>query len=82
MSGFENYPAQLAALDREIAHYAALCGVDPADHAAVEACVREVHASWPEDKARQSLHGLLVLRIKLETEMLGEGIVPPPLHGI
>jgi hypothetical protein len=31
------------------------------------------------DKARESLGGLLILRIKLETEMISLGFSPPPL---
>ena len=30
-------------------------------------------------KARETLHGLLILRIKLEAEMIGLGFSPPPL---
>jgi hypothetical protein len=37
------------------------------------------HGSWAEDKARENLHGLLMLRIKVETEMLELGFSPPPL---
>ncbi len=80
MSGFEHYHEELAALDREIRHYAAVCGVDLADRGAVEACLRIHHDTWAEDKARETLHGLLVLRIKLETEMVELGFSPPPLQ--
>ncbi|MDA0191158.1 MAG: hypothetical protein OSW77_12800 [Proteobacteria bacterium] len=81
MSGFEHYAEELASLDREIGHYATLCGVDLADHAAIAACTREVHDSWPEDKPRQTLRGLLILRMKLETEMLEQGLRPTELKG-
>lgn len=81
MSGFEHHVEELAALDREIVHYAALCGVDLADHAAIEACTRVKHDNWPDDKARQTLRGLLILRVKLETEMLEQGLKPAPLKG-
>lgn len=37
------------------------------------------HDGWVADKARESLHGLLILRIKLETEMIELGFSPPPL---
>ncbi len=73
MSGFENYHRELAELDHEILHYAAVCGVNVADRAAVDACLAEPHAGWAADKARQTLRGLLILRIKLETEMLEQG---------
>lgn len=79
MSGFEHYAEELAALDHEIRHYAAICGVDLANRYAIEACIKERHASWADDKARESLNGLLVLRIKVETEMIELGFAPPPL---
>lgn len=91
MSGFENYAAELAALDKEILHYAALCGVDVADRAAVRACLARPHAGWAAEKgegdaggaarARESLRGLLALRLKIEGEMFALGLSPPPLAG-
>ena len=81
MSGFEHYSKELADLDHEIVHYAAVCGVDLADHAAIKACLELAHETWAEDKARQSLRGLLLLRMKLETEMLGQGMTPGELKG-
>lgn len=79
MSGFEHYERELADLDHEIRHYASVCGVDLADRGAVEACLMIHHDSWAEDKARESLHGLLILRIKLEAEMVALGMSPWPL---
>ncbi|MBS1190854.1 MAG: hypothetical protein H6R10_2646 [Rhodocyclaceae bacterium] len=79
MSGFENYPQELADLDREIRHYAAVCGVDLVNRHEVEACLRVHHEDWASDKARETLQGLLILRIKVETEMIEEGMMPPPL---
>ncbi len=79
MSGFEHYPQELRALDHEILHYAAICGVDPSDQAAVRHCLAEPHETWAEDKARQTLRGLLMLRLKLETEMLEQGLSPGAL---
>lgn len=79
MSGFEHYRDELANLDHEIAHYAMACGVDLGDRAAIDYCLAHPHASWAEDKARQTLRGLLILRIKLETEMLEQGIDPNTL---
>ena len=79
MSGFEHYRQELANLDHEIAHYAMACGVDVNDRAAIDYCLAHPHESWAEDKARQSLRGLLILRIKLETEMLEQGIDPNTL---
>lgn len=79
MSGFEHYERELRELDHEIRHYAAVCGVDLANRHEIDACLRLHHASWVEDKARLTLQGLLVLRIKLETEMTTLGFSPPPL---
>ncbi|HJW25361.1 MAG TPA: hypothetical protein VJ576_10720 [Rhodocyclaceae bacterium] len=79
MSGFENYPQELADLDHEIYHYAAVCGVNLANRGEVEACLRNHHGDWVHDKARDTLQGLLVLRIKVETEMIEHGMLPPPL---
>lgn len=79
MSGFEHYHHELVELDHEIHRYAAICGVDLADRYALDVCLNEHHDTWAEDKARESLHGLLILRIKLETEMIEQGMSPPPL---
>ena len=81
MSGLEHYGEELAALDREIIHYAAVCGVDLADHAAIHACINAPHETWAQDKARETLRGLLLLRIKVETEMLEQGMSPGELKG-
>lgn len=81
MSGFENYERELLELDREILHYAALCGVDIADHAAIRACMAQPHEHWADDKARETLRGLLILRVKIEEEMLTLGQKPPSLAG-
>lgn len=81
MSGFENYGREMAELDREIVHYAAICGVALSDLAAVRACIEDPHPTWAADKARQSLRGLLMLRLKLETEMLEQGLSPGGLGG-
>lgn len=79
MSGFEHYDRELAELDHEIRRYAAICGVDLAKRQEVEACLRDRHQEWADDKARESLQGLLILRIKVEAEMLEEGLLPSPL---
>ncbi len=79
MSGFEHYERELAEIDHEIRHYAAVCGVNLADRGQVDACLLVHHDGWAADKARESLRGLLVLRIKLEAEMLEQGFAPPPL---
>jgi hypothetical protein len=79
MSGFEHYEREMRELDHEIRHYAAICGVDLANRGQIDACLRIHHQSWADDKARLSLRGLLVLRLKLEAEMLELGFTPPPL---
>jgi hypothetical protein len=79
MSGFENYDKELADLDHEIRHYAAICGVNLANRYEIEACLKDHHNTWVADKARDNLRGLLVLRIKVETEMIELGFSPPPL---
>lgn len=79
MSGFEDYAHELAELDREIHHYATVCGVNLANRYEIDACLSAHHDTWAEDKARENLHGLLFLRIKVETEMLELGFSPPPL---
>lgn len=79
MSGFEHYDRELAGLDHEIRHYAAVCNIDLANRGQLEACLRAHHDGWAADKARETLQGLLILRIKLETEMVELGFTPPPL---
>lgn len=79
MSGFEHYERELADLDHEIHRYATICGIDLANRHEIDACLRNHHDTWVTDKARSSLQGLLVLRIKLEAEMLELGFSPPPL---
>jgi hypothetical protein len=79
MSGFEHYDRELRDLDSEIHRYAAVCRVNLANRHEIDACLRNHHDSWADDKARESLQGLLILRIKLEAEMIEAGLVPPPL---
>lgn len=79
MSGFEHYNQEIAELDREIRHYAAVCGIDLANRYEIDACLRNHHDSLAEGKAQENLRGLLILRIKVETEMIELGFSPPPL---
>ena len=79
MSGFEHYDQELAELDHEIRHYAAICGVNLANRYEIDSCLRAHHEHFSEDRARENLRGLLVLRIKVETEMIELGFSPPPL---
>lgn len=79
MSGFEHYERELRDLDHEIHRYAAICGVHLANRYEIDACLRDHHDSWADDKARESLQGLLILRLKLEAEMIETGLPVPPL---
>ena len=79
MSGFEHYDRELTDLDSEIHRYAAICRVNLANRHEVDACLRNHRETWADDKARESLQGLLILRIKLEAEMIELGFSPPPL---
>lgn len=73
MSGFEHYPKELADLDAQIRHYAAVCGIDPLQYGALESVFHDHHASGH----RETLRALLILRLKVETEMLQDGLIPP-----
>ena len=77
MSGFENYESQLGELDHEISKYAMLCRVNLKNRYEIDACLNQHHDSWAEDKSRETLKGLLILRIKVETEMIENGQTPP-----
>lgn len=79
MSGLEHYDRELASLDSEIHRYAVICGIDLGKRPELEACLKNHRADWADDKARESLQGLLLLRGKVEAEMLAEGLTPPPL---
>lgn len=77
MSGFEHYRQELADLDHEIGKYAMILGIDLSNAARLETLAVEGNQS--SDPALASLRGLLVLRLKVETEMLDLGMSPPPL---
>ena len=79
MSGFEHYDRELAELDSEIHRYALVCGVDLSNRYELEQSLHEHHDDRAEDKARESLRGLLILRLKVEAEMLELGFRPKPL---
>ena len=79
MSGFEYYDQELAALDHEIRHYAVICGVNLANRYEIDACLHNHHSQMAKDIAQENLRGLLILRIKVETEMIELGFTPPPL---
>jgi hypothetical protein len=79
MSGIEHFDRELRELDHQIQRCAAICGVNLANRHEIDACLNDHHLSWSEDRARESLCGLLVLRIKLEADMIAAGFSPPPL---
>jgi hypothetical protein len=79
MSGFENYPQELAGIDREIVRYAALCGIDLNNRYQLQACLAEQGDGGAENKPRESLRGLLLLRMTLEAEMIEQGLPVKPL---
>jgi len=83
MSGYEHDGRELAELDHEILRYAMICGVDLSKRHELEACLADHHETWAEDKARESLRGLLILRLKVEAELMEQGfsvapLLPPP----
>ena len=79
MTGFEHYRGELAGIDHQIVHYLAVCGVGPDDTAALAACLRGERHGAADEQVRTMLHGLLVLRLKVETKMLQDGLRPPEL---
>ncbi len=80
MSISEHYTEELSRLDHEIMHYAAVCGVDLSNRGEINACLLVHHESdWINDKARESLRGLLLLRNKVEEKMIESGLKPPLL---
>lgn len=81
MSTFDNRFEELAGLDREILHYAALCGLDVADHVAIHASISRHRQERTDDRSLETLEGLLMLRLKVEEEMLRAGYQPPELGG-
>lgn len=81
MSGFENYREEIARIDREIRHHAAVCGVDPGDRQAMALAAIERRQALSPDVAWENLRGLLILRLMVETEMIELGYAAPPIVG-
>lgn len=81
MSGFENYREEIARIDREIRHHAAVCGVDPDDRGAMQQATIEHAQATSPDLAWENLRGLLILRLMVETEMIELGYALPPPVG-
>ena len=83
MSGFEDYQEEFAKLDAEIAHYVAICALPvkaPADRADIEILLRRIPATNGQQRPRETLQALLILRINLETEAIEQGHEPPELR--
>jgi len=83
MSGFEDYQHELTGIDAQIAHYAAICGLSldkPVSRGEIEALLQSLPAQHGPGDARQTLQALLILRIRLETEMTELGYNPPELR--
>lgn len=82
MSGFEDYQHQFSGLDTQIAHFVAICGLPlqgSANREEIEALLRQ-HSGAGLERARDELQALLILRIRLETEMIELGYDPPVLN--
>ena len=79
MSGFEHYSRELAEVDREIRNLAIASGIDLRDRVAVRACLDGHAEGVAANHARETLYGLLQLRLRIETEMLELGITPPEI---
>lgn len=77
MSGFEHYRQEIAALDHEIRHYAAVCRVSPENRGELEVFLRQTQENAIANQARDTLRGLLALRLRLETEMISLGYEVP-----
>ena len=73
MSGFEHYPEELADLVHEIKFHASICGVNLGNPAEVTACIDDKNATG----SRETLRGLLILKITVETQMMEEGYELP-----
>lgn len=81
MSGFEDYQNEFARLDKEIAHYVAVCGLAlPAQASRADIDEHLGRHSGPPSSPWQSLQALLILRLRLETEAIELGFEPPELR--
>jgi hypothetical protein len=79
MSEFVSEERELDCIDCEIHKYAVICGVDIENLAELDQFFSNTHDAWAEDKSRETLIGLLLLRAKLEDDMRHLGHPPPPL---
>ena len=78
MGEFEHYGRKLVDLDHEIRQYAAVCGIELANRGEIGVRLRIHHDPGPPARP-ETLHGLLILHIKLEAEMVELGFSPSPL---
>ncbi|MEY4592266.1 MAG: hypothetical protein RIR18_1161 [Pseudomonadota bacterium] len=72
MSLFEHYPQELHDLEAQIRNYIAICGLDPRDSVSLDTIIHDHSACG----AKGTLRALLILRIKVETGMMGAGMSP------
>lgn len=79
MSGLEHHQQEIARIDREIYFHASICGVDPSDPLALEQAAIQHRQPANPDPAWENLRGLLMLRLRVETEMTELGLAVPPL---
>ena len=79
MSGFENYREEIKRIDREIRHHASICGLDPLDRVALKKAAIDHRQQLIPDPAWENLRGLLMLRLRVEAEMIELGMSAPPL---
>lgn len=83
MSGFEDYQQEIVDLDKQIAHYVAICDLrfeKPLNRDDIEELLHRLPAGNGLERASQALQALLILRIRLETEMIEQGFEPPELR--
>ena len=81
MSGFEHYTQELQRIDREIIHWASVSGINPNDPLQLNALRTSQHATGQPNSTAETLRGLLMLRLKLETEMIEVGLTPAEFRG-
>ncbi len=79
MSGFEHYHQEISNLDHEIRHYAAITDVHLENRFELEQCMNPAPGSVISGSPLETLRGLLILRLKVEAEMVEQGMLPPPL---
>lgn len=72
MSLFEHYPQEIQDMDKQVRHYAAICGVDHQSDIEIQAVMTD-HAATG---ARATLRGLLILRMKVQAGMMEAGLTP------